>query len=212
MLLSQKDSNTLHLYLAIFGSIFSPCPYQQCVIILFSFCHSDKCKTKFYCCFNFHLPDYKWICWLKIWMSLKNIFIENLCLFKNSLFISSPIRFYLLKKSYCEISLYITDNLLFSHQVLSDSFGTPCTDCSLTGPSVCGISQASILEWVAISFSRGSSWPRGWTYVFCIGRQTLPLSHWGSPILQMCVCVCVCVCVCMLSHSVMSNSMWPHGL
>ena len=27
-------------------------------------------------------------------------------------------------------------------------------DCSLPGPSVCGISQARILEWVAISFSR----------------------------------------------------------
>ena len=30
-------------------------------------------------------------------------------------------------------------------------------DCSLPGSSVQGISQARILEWVAISFSRGSS-------------------------------------------------------
>ena len=30
------------------------------------------------------------------------------------------------------------------------------TDCSLPGSSVCGISQARILEWVATSFSRGS--------------------------------------------------------
>ena len=36
--------------------------------------------------------------------------------------------------------------------------------------SVHGISQASILEWVAISYSRGSSWPRDWTWVsFSIG-------------------------------------------
>ena len=34
------------------------------------------------------------------------------------------------------------------------------TDCSLPGSSVHGISQAAILEWVAISFSRGSSQPR----------------------------------------------------
>ena len=34
------------------------------------------------------------------------------------------------------------------------------TDCSPPGSSVHGISQAGILEWVAISFSRGSSWPR----------------------------------------------------
>ena len=34
------------------------------------------------------------------------------------------------------------------------------TDCSLSGSSVHGIIQAVILEWVAISFSRGSSQPR----------------------------------------------------
>ena len=33
-------------------------------------------------------------------------------------------------------------------------------DCSLPGSSVHGISQARIMEWVAISFSRGSSQPR----------------------------------------------------
>ena len=34
--------------------------------------------------------------------------------------------------------------------------------------TVHGILQARILEWVAISFSRGSSWPRKWTGVSCI--------------------------------------------
>ena len=33
-------------------------------------------------------------------------------------------------------------------------------DYSLPGSSVHGVSQARILEWVAISFSRGSSGPR----------------------------------------------------
>ena len=41
-------------------------------------------------------------------------------------------------------------------------------DCSLPGSSVHGISQARILECVAISFSRGSSQPRDWTRVSCI--------------------------------------------
>ena len=45
-------------------------------------------------------------------------------------------------------------------------------DCSPTGSSVHGILQARILEWVAISYSRGSSWARGWTCVSCIGRWT----------------------------------------
>ena len=38
-------------------------------------------------------------------------------------------------------------------------------DCSLPGSSVHGILQARILEWVAIPFSRGSSWPRDWAKV-----------------------------------------------
>ena len=45
-------------------------------------------------------------------------------------------------------------------------------DCSLPGSSVHGIFQARVLEWVAISFSRGSSWPRDWTRISCIaGRR-----------------------------------------
>ena len=43
-------------------------------------------------------------------------------------------------------------------------------DCSPPGTSVHGISQARILEWVAISFSRGSSQSRDQTCVSCIGR------------------------------------------
>ena len=41
-------------------------------------------------------------------------------------------------------------------------------DCSPPGSSVHGILQAKILEWVDISFSKGSSWPRDWTRVSCI--------------------------------------------
>ena len=41
-------------------------------------------------------------------------------------------------------------------------------DCSLPGSSVLGIFLARILEWVAISFSRGSSWPRDRTHVSCV--------------------------------------------
>ena len=41
-------------------------------------------------------------------------------------------------------------------------------DCSLPGSSVQGISQGGILEWVAIFFSRGFSWPRDCTHVSCL--------------------------------------------
>ena len=44
-------------------------------------------------------------------------------------------------------------------------------DCSLPGSSVHGILQAEILEWVTISFSTGSSWPRDQTWVSCIAGR-----------------------------------------
>ena len=57
--------------------------------------------------------------------------------------------------------------LPFAFKANSYSSGTP-------GSSVHGISLARILEWVAMPFSRQSSWPKDWThvsYVSCIGRQ-----------------------------------------
>ena len=41
-------------------------------------------------------------------------------------------------------------------------------DCRSPGSSVHGILQARILEWVAISFSRGSSQPRDQTQISCL--------------------------------------------
>ena len=53
--------------------------------------------------------------------------------------------------------------------------------CSLLGSSVHGIFQAIVLEWIVISFSRGSSQPRDQTQVSRIVDQTLHrLSHQGS--------------------------------
>ena len=44
-------------------------------------------------------------------------------------------------------------------------------DRSPPGSSVHGILQARTLKWLAISFSRGSSWPRDRTWVFCIAGR-----------------------------------------
>ena len=54
-------------------------------------------------------------------------------------------------------------------------------DCSPPGSSVHGVLQARILEWVAISFCRGSSRPRNRTWVSCTSRWVL--YHWapGKP-------------------------------
>ena len=60
--------------------------------------------------------------------------------------------------------------LSISHKVVSN-FCHPM-DCSLPLSSVRGIFQARVLEWVAISFSRGSSQPRDWTWVSqIVGRR-----------------------------------------
>ena len=62
-------------------------------------------------------------------------------------------------------------------------------DCTLPGSSVHGISQARILQWVAIPFSRGSSGPRDQTQV----------SHTAGRFSSV-----------QFSHSVMSDSLRPH--
>ena len=57
-------------------------------------------------------------------------------------------------------------------------------DCSPPGSSVHGILQARILEWVAISSSRGSFQPRDRTCLLSLLNckvDSLPLSHGGSP-------------------------------
>ena len=58
-------------------------------------------------------------------------------------------------------------------------------DCGPQGPSVHGILQARILEWITISFSRGSSQPRDQTllpYVSCTAGGFFTISTpWGAP-------------------------------
>ena len=56
----------------------------------------------------------------------------------------------------------------FSRWVMPDFYDP--MDCSPPGSSIHGISQVRILEWVAISLTRGSSQPRDWTLVSCNGR------------------------------------------
>ena len=61
-----------------------------------------------------------------------------------------------------------------SESEVAQSCPTLCdpVDCSLSGSSVHGIFQARVLEWIAISFSRGSSGPRNQTRVSHIaGRR-----------------------------------------
>ena len=68
-------------------------------------------------------------------------------------------------------------------------------DCSPPGSSVHGSPQAGILEWVAISSSRGSSWCRGQTQVSCIsciGRQILYPFHFIIHVKVLCGLTVIC--------------------
>ena len=74
-------------------------------------------------------------------------------------------------------SLLIERLLFFSHCIWL--FCDPI--CNLPGSSVCGISQARILKWVAISFSRGSSWPRDQTHISCLAGRFSTMEPPGNP-------------------------------
>ena len=84
---------------------------------------------------------------------------------------------------FCYFQVYSTVIHIYTYEYIysfSDSFSscvlvtqsclTLCdpTDYNPLGSSVPGILQARILDWVAIPFSRGSSWPRDGTRMSCI--------------------------------------------
>ena len=105
--------------------------------------------------------------------------------------------------------------------------------CDPMNYTVHGILHARILEWVAFPFSRGSSWPRHWTRVSCIAgvfftnwfiREALEVlglcENWADntesyyisfPIPGFPYYVFQFSSV-QFSHSVMSDSLRPHGL
>ena len=102
-------------------------------------------------------------------------------------------------------------------------------DCSPPGSSVHGILQVRILECVAMPFFREPSQPRDWTLLHLLHcRQILyPLSHLGTP-LSVLTRDQILFPAHVLhddtplsslherkwkwSHSVVSDSLWPHGL
>ena len=77
--------------------------------------------------------------------------------------------------------------------ILCDSMGLP-------GPSVHGISQARILEWIAISYPRGSSWARDQTQVSWIAGGFFTTESPEKNIYVQFIC------------SVVSDSLKIHGL
>ena len=90
-------------------------------------------------------------------------------------------------------------------------------NCSPLGSSVHGIFQTRTLEWVAISFSRESSWSRDQTWGFCVscigGRILYQLYHLGSHLVRLSLLIDsslppgshICMCI----HFSIQTSIWP---
>ena len=99
----------------------------------------------------------------------------------------TAIPLYIYMCMYIYIYVHVCIYLYMCMCLVAQSCLTLCDplDSSLSGSSVHGIFQTRILEWVAISSSRGSSRPKDRTLVSsvsCIGRQVLnQLHHLGNP-------------------------------
>ena len=65
------------------------------------------------------------------------------------------------------LALFIPQDPVYYTKMLSSVWLCNLMDCTPPDSSVHGISQARVLEWAAISFPRGSSWPRDQTCGSC---------------------------------------------
>ena len=96
--------------------------------------------------------------------------------FLTALNILFQISFILSLKLFCKchsllhILFFLTTTLYACCSLVTKLCLTLCDpmDCSLPGSYVHGISQVRILEWVAISYSRGSPWSKDQTHVSCL--------------------------------------------
>ena len=103
--------------------------------------------------------------------------------FLNPAWTSGSSRFVLLKPGLENFEHYFASIWKWSESEVAQSCPTlwDPVDCSLPGSSIHGIFKARILEWVAISFFRGSSQPRDQTQVSCITTDTLLSEPPGKP-------------------------------
>ena len=161
--LQPLEGETLNL----FGSGTS-CSFELCLLSLSSF------------------SDIQWFTNVKIFLTLKNIPLH--CLSINQLVYLIPtLHQHYIRGALLTSSTYPVTSTLSMAQSLSRVwlFRHPM-DWGRPDSFVCEISQARILEWVAISSLRGSSRPRDQTrisYICHIGKQIPYLqSHLGDPL------------------------------
>ena len=101
------------------------------------------------------------------------------------------------------MNVYHLVSCLLLFQLLNHVWLCSSMDCSLPGTSVHGILQVRRLEWVAMYFPRGSSWPTDRTCLSCSAGGFSTTEPPGKPIPIISV---------QFGCSVVSNSLQPHGL
>ena len=112
-----------------------------------------------------------------IWTSVSALVVLTICV-KGLLFVFYNSRYFNIHRLF--IHMYVCRYVCTCCCLVAKMSLTLCDpiDYSHPGSSVQGISQARILERVAISFSRGSSQPRDWTHISTIGRSIF--YHWEA--------------------------------
>ena len=103
-------------------------------------------------------------------MRRARIFFFHLCILNSSVYDTDwklgPFTAVLLPGQTSPWATKYKETMVCACWVVSDSCNS--MDCSPPGSSVHGILQARVLEWVAISYSKGSSRLKDWTHVSCI--------------------------------------------
>ena len=163
---------------------------------LFNHRKSKRVPEKHLLCFNDYAKAFDCVDHHKLWKILKRIGIpEHLtCLLRN-LYAGQEVivrtrhgtvDWLQIKKVVCQGCIlspclfnFYAEYVCMKLTQLCLTLSNPM-DCSPQGFSVYGILQARILEWVAIPFSRGSSWPRGRSQVPHIAGILYHLSYQGS--------------------------------
>ena len=111
----------------------------------------------------------------------------------------------------CLILINNTCEVLHDFEVIvAQLYLTLCDpmDCRLPDTSVHGISQARILEWVAIPFCRWSFWPRDRTWVSCIAGRFFLVWATREAFVTIYVCVLLLLLLSCFSCAQLCATLW----
>ena len=156
----QSDCTILHSLQQWMRVPVAPQPHQLLVMSVF------RIFVILICVYFIVVVAFLW--WHTMWRGMGIWLANQLSLWKSSKKVSLHWIHFCRKSSITLVVQLLSYVQLFCNPM----------DCSPPGSPVHEILQARILEWVAISFARGSSWPRNGTHISYIGQWIL--YHWAT--------------------------------